>query len=268
MSEGRELRMTFDSAAELYQHARPEYPDELYDALIGAAGLSPGERLFEIGCASGKATLPLARRGFHLTCVEPGTALAAVARRNLAAFPDVEVVECTFEAIEPSAFEPFSLVFAATAWHWLDPAVRYQRAWELLQPGGHLAFWKATHVFPEGGDTIFAELQDVYDEIGEGLPEGATYPRPGDLPDERDEIAASGLFESVWIRHFEWELTYDADGYLALLDTFSGHIAMEPWQRHRLYSQIRRLLDHRADRRLRRGWGAVLHVASRRDRSS
>lgn len=265
MTDRRELRMTFDSAADLYQRARPEYPAELYESMIDAAGLSVGDRLFEIGCASGKATLPLAQRGFHITCVEPGAALAAAARRNLASFPDVEVIEGTFEEINPSAYERFELVFAATAWHWLDPTLRYERTWELLRPGGHLAFWRATHVFPEGGDRIFADLQEVYDEIGEGLPDGATFPRPAELPDERGDIGASGLFESILVRHFDWETAYDADDYIRLLDTFSGHIAMEPWQRHRLYSEIRRRLDQRADGLLRRGWGAVLHVARRRD---
>jgi len=156
-------------------------------------------------------------------------------------------------------------VFAATAWHWLDPAVRYRRAWGLLRPGGHLAFWGAAHVFPEGGDRFFADLQQVYDEIGEGLPAGVTYPRPGELPDQREDIGASGLFEPALERHFNWEVTYDADSYIGLLDTFSGHIAMEPWQRRRLYSEIRRRLDERADGLLCRGWGAVLHVARRRD---
>ena len=56
----------------------------------------------------------------------------------------------------------------------------------------------------------------------------------------------------------------DADGYLGLLDTFSGHIAMAPWQRDRLYGEIRRRLDARPDGRLRRQWGTVLHVARRR----
>jgi len=106
----------------------------------------------------------------------------------------------------------------------------------------------------------------VYDEIGEGLPEGASFPRPGDLPDERDDIEASGLFESVLVRHFDWEVAYNADGYIRLLDTFSGHIAMEGWQRDRLYSEIRRRLGERPDGLLRRGWGAVLHVARRRER--
>ncbi|WP_295657577.1 hypothetical protein [uncultured Nocardioides sp.] len=32
----------------------------------------------------------------------------------------------------PSQHEPFDLGSAATAWHWLDPAVRHRRAWELL----------------------------------------------------------------------------------------------------------------------------------------
>lgn len=198
MTDQRGLRMTFDSAAALYQQARPEYPEQLYEAMITAAGLGAGDRLLEIGCASGKATLPLARQGFRITCIEPGAALAAVGRRNLASFPEVEVVQSTFEDIDPSQHEPFDLVFAATAWHWLDPAVRYRRTWELLRPGGHVAFWSATHVFPEGGDEFFAELQAVYDEIGEGRAEGATYSRPGELPDQREDIEASGLFDRSW----------------------------------------------------------------------
>ncbi len=257
--------MTFDSAADLYQQARPEYPEALYEALIAATGLAEGDRLLEIGCATGKATLPLARRGFRMTCVEHGPALASAARRNFAGFPEVEVIEHAFETFDRPATDPFDLVFAATAWHWLDPSIRYQRAWELLGPGGHLAFWGASHVFPQDGDPFFAELQEVYDEIGEGMTEGAVFPRPGELPDAREEIERSGLFDTIAVLHFDWEIDYDTEGYLRLLDTFSGHIAMQPWQRDRLYSEIRRRLGERTDGRLRRGWGAVLHVARRRD---
>jgi hypothetical protein len=58
-------------------------------------------------------------------------------------------------------------------------------------------------------------------------------------------------------------VTYDADSYLALLDTFSGHITMQDWQRHHLDDEIRRRLGERPDATLRRHWGAVLHVAER-----
>ncbi len=94
----------------------------------------------------------------------------------------MEVIDGAFESWQPPDSGRFDLVFAATAWHWIDPAVRYRRTWGLLRPGGHLAFWSATHVFPDDGDPFFAEIQDVYDEIGEALPSGAARPRPGTLP--------------------------------------------------------------------------------------
>jgi hypothetical protein len=82
-----------------------------------------------------------------------------------------------------------------------------------------------------------AHEEQAYDEIGEDLPEGARHPRPGGLADQRDDIEASGLFQPVLVRHFEREVIYDADGYIRLLDASSGHIAMEPWKRRRLYSR-------------------------------
>jgi SAM-dependent methyltransferase len=260
--ERERLRQTFDQAADSYQRSRPDYPAEVFDDLVTAAGLAPGDRLLEVGCATGKATIPLARRGFRITCIELGAGLAAAARRNLDGL-GAEVVEGRFEDWQPLPGGRFDLVFAATAWHWVDPAVRYQRAWAALRPGGHLAFWGAMHVAPDGGDPFFQEVQEVYDEIGEGLPAGYGWPRPGELADHSGEIEASGLFRVTHVRHFDWERVYDADGYVGLLDTFSGHIAMADWQRERLYGEIRRRLGQREHGTVRRHWGAVLHVAQR-----
>ena len=259
------LRETFNQAAELYQRARPEYPDELFGDLIRVAGLVPGARLLEVGCATGKATVPLARRGFRITCVELGPELAAAARRNLqGAGLGAGVIEANFEEWRPPGGEHFALVYAATAWHWIDPARRYRLAWQVLRPGGHLAFWEGTHVLPDGGDRFFDEIQEVYEEIGEGLPPGAVRPVPGQLPDQSVDIEASGLFSVVCVRQYDWERVYDAEGYIELLDTFSGHIGMAPWQRERLYGEIRRRLAGRPSGTLRRHWGAALHVARRR----
>lgn len=263
-AERERLRQTFDEVATAYHAARPEYPAALYEDLLTVTALPPGDRILEIGCATGKATLPLARRGFPITCIELGADLARAARANLAAY-DVSVVAGTFESWRPPAGEVFGLVFAATAWHWIDPAIRYQRAWAALRPGGHLAFWSASHVFPDGGDPIFDGLQVVYDEIGESKPDDAVQPRPGELPTEAPDIEASGLFDVVHARQFDWEIRYTAEQYIALLNTFSGHIAMAGWQRERLFSFIRAKLAERADGMLRRHWGAVLQVARRRD---
>jgi SAM-dependent methyltransferase len=261
--ERRRLASTFDESASLYQRARPEYPSELYDRLVDVTGLKPGCELLEIGCATGKATLPFARRGFRVTCLEPGGALAAEARRLLAPF-DVEVIASCFEDWQAPEGR-FSLVYAATAWHWIDPHVRYPKAAQVLVTGGFLAFWEAIHVVPAGGDPFFDEIQEIYDEIGEGRPAGYVLPRPQGLVDQRTDIEASGLFDVVEIRQYDWEVTYDAESYIDLLNTFSGHITMRDWQRDRLYGEIRRRLALRPDGRLRRHWGGVLHIARRRE---
>ncbi len=218
-----------------------------------------------MGPATGTATRPLAERGFRLTCVEVGARMAARARRTLAAWPHVEVLEGAFETTPEVQAPGFDAIVAATAWHWVDPALRYRRAHALLRPGGHLAFWSATHVFPPGGDPFFHEIQPVYDEIGEGLPPGASFPTPDEIPDFRDQIDASGCFETRASIPFDWEVVYDADGYLRLLDTFSGHRIMEPGKRAVLDGEIRRRLSERPDGLLRRHWGARLHVARRKD---
>lgn len=263
-ADRQRLKTTFDSAAKLYHDARPDYPEELYDALIELTAITRDD-IVEIGAGTGKATLPLARRGYRITCVELGTALAAEATRNLAGFPGVRVVNADAEKwARGSHAGTFGMMFAATAWHWLDPDQRYPMAARLLRPGGHLALWGAWHVVPDGGDPFFGEIQDVYDEIGESMPSDAVFHTPRTLPDSRAEIEASGLFGDVVIRRFDWEIRYTADDYIRLLDTFSGHIAMEQWKRDRLYGEIRRRLAQRRDGLLRRHWGAVLNVARKR----
>lgn len=262
VSEKREaLAKTFDSAADLYLAARPDYPAQLFDRLIKTCGLQPGDRVLEVGAGPGKATSPLAQRGLQVTALEPGLALAARAREALADYP-VDVVETTFEDWhgEPSAY---NAVAAATSWHWVDPEIRYAAAARALRPDGHLAVWSTAHVFPVGGDPFFAELQEVYDAIGEGQPPGEARPAPGELADLRVEIEASGLFDVVAVEHFDWTVDYDAESYIRLLSTFSNHIAMAPDDRQHLFGEIRRRLALRADGRLRRGWGAVLNVARR-----
>jgi 2-polyprenyl-3-methyl-5-hydroxy-6-metoxy-1,4-benzoquinol methylase len=61
---------TFDEIAELYDQGRREPPGWLYDTLFSSAGLDPARaRILEIGCGTGKSTLPLARRGCHVVAL-------------------------------------------------------------------------------------------------------------------------------------------------------------------------------------------------------
>jgi len=140
----RRLRATFDEVPELYDRARPTYPDALFDDLVA---LLPGPRLLEIGCGTGKATAALVGRGFEVTCIELGERLAAVARRKV---PSARVLTGDFETWE--ADREFDAVTAFTAYHWLDAETRFERSARVLRPGGALAVVETRHVLPPDGD--------------------------------------------------------------------------------------------------------------------
>ena len=261
----RHLKTTFNEDAGTYDRARPRYPEALFDDLAEMAGLQPESALLEIGCGTGQATLPLAERGLRVVCVEMGDNLSAVARRNLTTYPNVSVVTAAFEEWEAGG-ERFDLAFGAQSWHWLDPDVRYRKAADLLHPGGFLAIIDVEHAFPKDTDPFFFEIQDVYEAIGEDKPWHDVWPPPlpEDVPDMREEIEASGLFDDVQSRRYVWELIYTADEYIDLLNTFSNHIAMEPDRREFLYWNVRERIGGRADPRVRRHWLAILNVARTR----
>ena len=264
VSADRDIRLTFDEAAADYYDARPDYPEQLYADLLDLTGIDGSSELLEIGCGPGKATLPLARMGFRVTALELGSAMAEQARRRLAGFPHITVINTEFEGWQPpsSSNVTFDLVYAATAWKWIDPDIRYQHAADLLKPGGYLGLWAAGHAFPSDFDPFFTEIQHVYEQIGEPrLP----WPPPEPAPDRvtADEMAASARFELVQTRHYVWSIRYDADRYIALLNTFSDHIAMDSARREYLFRKIRDQLGQRPDGRLTRHWSATLTVGTR-----
>jgi 16S rRNA A1518/A1519 N6-dimethyltransferase RsmA/KsgA/DIM1 with predicted DNA glycosylase/AP lyase activity len=84
--ERNRLRATFDGAALLYDEVRPGYPEELFDDVVSLSGIPAGGRILEVGCGTGQATVPFARRGYRILCVELGENLAAVARKNLTGY--------------------------------------------------------------------------------------------------------------------------------------------------------------------------------------
>ena len=247
MAERHRLRATFEEVPELYERARPGYPAELFDEVVGCAGLRAGARVLEIGCGTGQATVPLAERGLEIVCVELGEGLAAVARRTLARFAGVEVVHAAFEEWEPEPrAEPYDAVVAFTAFHWVDPEIRYEKPARLLRRGGTLAVVETKHVLPEGGDPFWVEVQEDYDAV---VPSEDNRPpgRPEEVGDLRAEIDASGFFGDVLVRRYLVDVVYSTEEYVAVLDTYSGHRTMEPHARERLYELIRRRIEARPE---------------------
>jgi SAM-dependent methyltransferase len=257
-----QLRTTFDQAAELYDRARPGYPAALFEDLTALAGLRPGARVLEIGCGTGQATLPLAERGYTITAVELGAGLAAVARRKLADFPSVEVITADFEQW-PLPSEPFDLVLAATAFHWLDPAIRVSKSADALRPGGTLATIATEHI-AGGTGPFFVAMQDCYEHWDPATPPRLRLSSADAIPKDSAELKQSGRFEEAVFRRYEWDQPYTTAEYLALLLTYSGHRALPPVPRAGLLECIRQLIDERHGGSITKRYLTELRVAQRR----
>jgi SAM-dependent methyltransferase len=106
----RGLRGGFDADAGAYDRTRPVCPDVLFDDLVRLARLGRGDRVLEIGCGTGQATVPMAERGLAVTAVELGAALADLARHRTARFPGVAVATTSFEELmaPPNAYRNMS----------------------------------------------------------------------------------------------------------------------------------------------------------------
>lgn len=262
-SSQRHLRTTFNEVASLYDAVRPSYPDALYDDIRALTGVPDGGDILEIGCGTGQATLPLARRGYRICCVELGADLAAIAKHNLAAYPQVEVRHGAFETI-PLADASFDLVVSATAFHWVDPA-SYPKLARVLRPHGAVALFWNRHIAGVVDGGFFDRVQPVYRKHAPELyGTGKGLPTADELPDESATLAASSLFEDFTVRRYPWVARYDAASYVNLLETYSEHHALPLGRRQRLYDEIASIVEGEFGGQIAKQYLAVLYVAHRR----
>jgi len=234
-----ELRAGFDHAAETYQRTRPVCPPQMFDDLIHLAGLETGNRVVEIGCGTGQATVPLAERGLAVTALELGPALAAIARRRLAGFPDAEIVTCSFEDWQPRHAR-FDAVVAVNSLHWIDPRHRYAKPHGLLRPGGALTVAGCQRAQPADAGRFWTDVQADYRAVGY---EGSPPPPPEQITPQHLPPEAGDLFHEVASRRYPFEMRYRAEDYLANLGTQSGTRALGEARRTEFLALVRHRLE-------------------------
>jgi SAM-dependent methyltransferase len=247
----------FDRVAELYDRSRPSYPTELIDDL--ASLIPPGGRVLELGPGTGQATVPLAERGFAIVGVELGPALADIARRKLAPYPQVEIVDTAFEEWEPQ-HAGFDAVVSFTAFHWLDPHVKYEKSARLLRAGGLLAIVETEHVVVEGGDPFWVDVQEDYDAVVPS-PDNRPPPPTEQIGDLRAQFEETGLFRDIEVRRYRWDVEYTADEWIDVLRTYSPNIDGDPETTQRLLNRIRARIKSRPDARVTKHYLATLNLA-------
>jgi len=147
----RHQRTLFDGVAQLYDASRLGYPADIVEFIVATAGVGTGSTVLEVGCGTGQLTEGLARFGFDLTAIDLGPSMIAHARRRLVGAA-ISLQVASFEDFA-AADDSFDLIVSGTAFHWVDPEVKFRKSARLLRPGG----WLALVATGEQYDEPFAE---------------------------------------------------------------------------------------------------------------
>jgi SAM-dependent methyltransferase len=280
-STARRYGKVFDEIAAEYDRHRPAYPDELIDQACRVAGIGSGDHVLEVGCGTGQLTRGLIARGLHVTALEPGKSLIALARQNLEGAGEVEFVNARFEdALLPR--EQFAAVFSASAFHWVDPKVSWQRAADVLVPGGTLALVQYCGIEEPRSkpdqDAALAAIRKIAPDIAANWPVyrdldatlAGMEQRRGNVSEvwawlgsyDIGQDYAGRLFGDVQVAVMPKLIENTPDQLNAVIRTMSFYARLSPAQRHALEREYEAIYE-RLGRPIRASTVAALVTAPR-----
>lgn len=229
----RYQRELFDGVAQLYDDSRLGYPSDIVDFALATAGVGAGSDVLEVGCGTGQLTEALACHAFRLTAIDIGASMIAGARRRLDGC-DVSFQAVSFEDLA-AADASFDLIVCGTAWHWVDPEVRFRKSARLLRPGG----WLALLATGEHYDGLFgAALLGMWAARDEDR--GAWLRQP--KLDETDVIGATGLFEPAVHRTHAQQIVSSPETVVAVENTRATSLSWPAETRQEFTAQLRQHL--------------------------
>jgi len=124
----------FEAAADAYERARPEYPDEVMDLVARALSLAPGRLLLDVGAGTGMFSRLAAARGATVIAIEPVEAMIRRAQGAIGVLP----VRAVAEAL-PIGAHAVDAACAASAFHWFDGRRALGEIHRALRRHGRLA---------------------------------------------------------------------------------------------------------------------------------
>jgi len=265
-AERRQVGRVFDEVPELYDRVRPTYPDELFADLVAITGLDERSSVLEVGCGTGQATRSLAALGCSVTAVELGPGMAALARERLAGAANVEIETSSFEQWDDRG-RRFDLLVAAAAWHWVDPAIGWPRAHDVLRPGGWMALIGNVVVRRPGEPEAYAATADLHEQFVPGNPDWGHPPLEDDVraTDEGwGEVNDPGdLFGPTIVRWYPAVQWFDGQGFADHLRSTSLYRKLDPGVRDPLLDAIAERIRTRMGDRVSRRYLCVLRVGPR-----
>ncbi|GAA1596387.1 class I SAM-dependent methyltransferase [Kribbella karoonensis] len=202
---------SFGSDPELYDRARPTYPDALIEAVVAKG---PGPAVLDVGCGTGILARQLDAAGCQVLGVEVDERMAAHARTT-----GVEVEVSAFESWDPRG-RTYDALVAGMTWHWIDPVAGAAKAAEVLRPGGTFAvFWYVLQPPSDLGEAFAAVNRDVLPDYPAASRAAASPLGAYEHFLDRTAESLGTAFTAVERPTFPWSRTYTRDEWLDQLRT-------------------------------------------------
>jgi SAM-dependent methyltransferase len=223
----------FSAAADVYERARPSYPQEAVDWIAERARLGPGRTVVDVGAGTGKLTRLLVPTGARVIAVEP---LAEMRAKLEAVVPAAQALDGTAESI-PLADGAADAVTAAQAFHWFEPERAFPELHRVLADDGLLVLiWNTRDL----EDPLQRQIEDLIEpRRGEVIMQESMEWRP---PLERS--ALFGEIEERAFRHQQW---MTAAALVDRVASTSFIAAMPDGDRQPLLERVRALVGDRRE---------------------
>jgi len=221
----------FGSVADVYERARPSYPEAAVQWIADLTGLGPGRVVADVGAGTGKLTRLLLSTGARVIAVEPIQAMREVLRESVAG---VEVMDGVAESL-PLADASVDVVTVAQAFHWFDHAKAIPELHRVLRPGGALVLiWNSRDMSDP--------LQRALEELLAPLRQDAPYQLGGAW---RKPLDASELFAAPDEARFAIEQQMTRQGVRDRITSTSFVAAMPTEERAALLQRVDGLTEGR-----------------------
>lgn len=247
-----EKRTHFDEIVENYDKVRPEYPGELFEDVVKFSGPGKGKKALEIGAGTGKATAPFLNVGYNVTAVEIGANMAGFLRERYKKYKSFDVVISSFEdaVLEDDSYD---LIYAASAFHWVNAEIGCPKALRLLKSGGVIALLRYNFNFVQaGGDELEEDIKEIYEKHYynyyklKNIPARMEKEKFKESPNILKGYGFEGLiaygFRDVSMKVYDVARTYGADEWIALLGTMSDHRSLPENDRTALYTGVKQAI--------------------------